>query len=150
MLNLQIHLVSLRRARSDINPLQFPAHDTSGRNRNAGGDPCPSTSINRAATHSEAETSSTQSCRPLSLGVAVSIVVGLANRSHHRETRNRYRLAPSRLPTVLDLENPSRKNRTSARFERNSGSDSQDESREPVVGSPSDSRRTTEIGHLDF
>jgi hypothetical protein len=51
-------------------------------------------------------------------GVAVRILARLAVCPHHREAGDRDRLAPEGLSTFLDLESPSRPNRTAKRFER--------------------------------
>src|ERR1700722_21021147 len=44
------------------------------------------------------------------LGLVVRTLGRLAIRAGHRQTRDRHRLAPQRLPFVLDLEDPARKN----------------------------------------
>ena len=79
-------------------------------------DPCSPPSTRCPATiGQEAET---DSCRQASLGVAVRILAQLAVCPHHRQAGDRDRLAPEGLSTFLDLESPSRPNRTAKRFER--------------------------------
>jgi hypothetical protein len=54
----------------------------------------------------------------------------------HRQAGNRHWLAPQRLSVILDLESSSGPNWTSTGVQRDSATDSQDESRKPLCGAP--------------
>src|SRR5215831_9744403 len=87
-------------------------------------------SIDRAATKPKTKAARPQSRRSLPVGLAVASVVGLAFLLNHREAGNRHRLASSRIPLVLDLEDSSRAIRASSSSEGNSRSDSNNEQSE--------------------
>jgi len=71
------------------------------------------------------------------VGLVVSRVVGLAFRCVDRQAGNRHRLAPSRIPMVLDLEDSSWSVWTPLRSEGNAPSYSNNEPREnPLWGAP--------------
>jgi hypothetical protein len=81
------------------------------------------------------------------MGLVVNLVVRLAFSIAHGQARNSYRLASSRIPVVLDLENSLREVGASSSSETNSRFDSNDQSREPDLGRTSDPQRTHEVGH---
>jgi transposase InsO family protein len=78
------------------------------------------------------------------VGLVVSRVVGLAFRCVDRQAGNRHRLAPSRIPLVLDLEDPSRSSRTTTHLEAYARSHSHHELDERALGSSSNSQRAHE------
>src|SRR5688572_3750000 len=45
-------------------------------------------------------------CRPATLDLVVPSLVSLADGAHHRQTRHRHRLASTRVPSLLDVEEP--------------------------------------------
>src|ERR1700693_628813 len=81
---------------------------------------------------------------PSLLGVVVSILGRLAVCVDHRQTRDGHRLASERLPVVLDLEGPARKNRKARRLARSSGPDPYHEPCQPTLGCAAHPRRITQ------
>ena len=88
------------------------------------------------------ETSEADPCGPVPVGMVGGNSAGLAFRADYRETRDGHRLAPKRLPSLLDVEIPSWPSRSSERAGRNTPTDSQDEPREPAVGRTTHPRGT--------
>jgi hypothetical protein len=81
------------------------------------------------------------------LGMVVRTLGRLAIRAGHRQTRDRHRLAPQRLPFVLDLEGSARKNRKARSLVPGPPVDSNDEPCQPTLGCAAHSRRTAETRH---
>ena len=70
------------------------------------------------STHRHAavcETSEANPCGPVPVGMVGGNLAGLAFRADDRETRNGHRLAPKRLPRLLDVEIPAWPSRSSER-----------------------------------
>src|SRR5262245_7095907 len=88
------------------------------------------------------ETSEADACRSVPVGMVGGNLAGLAFRADYRETRDCHRLAPKRLPPLLDVEIPSWPSRSSERAGRNTPIDSQDEPRESAVGRTTHPRGT--------
>src|SRR5215472_1545219 len=80
------------------------------------------------------QATSPQTRRPLSVGLVVAAVVGMAFCPDHRHAGNRHRLASSRISFVLDLEDSTRKGRTTSSSQTNPRFDSNHEPREPDLG----------------
>jgi len=79
--------------------------------------------------------------------MAVGALGRLANRTGHSPAGNGDRLAPEKLPTVLDLEGAKRQSGPTRRDQRGPRSDSQNEPRESDMGCSADSRRASEARH---
>lgn len=82
------------------------------------------------------ETSEADPCGPVPVGMVGGNLAGLAFRADYRETRDGHRLAPKRLPSLLDVEIPSWPSRSSERAGRNTPTDSQDSRENPLWGAP--------------
>jgi hypothetical protein len=70
------------------------------------------------------------------MGIAVRSVERLAVCSDHRQTEHCHWLAPQQLPSVLDLESPSRPTGPAGGVERNPPFDSEDDRENPFWGAP--------------
>ena len=83
---------------------------------------------------------------PPPVGVAGTGLEQLANRTGHCQTGDRPRLAPPRLPPVLDVEEPP-PDRSADRALRCARADSDDVAGQPALGRSPDPRRVAETGH---
>ena len=85
--------------------------------------------------------------RPDVVGVALAGMARLAFGRSHRQAGNRHRVAPARLSSVLDVEEPT-PHRPPDRSTRRSRPDPRTVHLEPALGCASDSRGTSEVGDL--
>ena len=81
------------------------------------------------------------------MGVALAGMARLALGPSHRQAGDRHRLAPARLSSVLDVEEPT-PHRAPGRATRRSRLDSRDVHRESALGRAADSRGAAEVGNL--
>ena len=100
-------LVSCAHAPPYINHDQLPLPELSQSSRSPSLDHRAAPSARRASANSDDKAAHSSSRGSVPVGLALTTVVGLAFRSPHCQTRNRNRLAPSRIPSVLDLEDSS-------------------------------------------
>jgi hypothetical protein len=84
---------------------------------------------------------------PPPVGMAGTGLEQLANRTCHRQTGDSSRLAPPRLPPVLDVEGPPA-DRSADRALRCARADSDDVAGQPALGRSPDPRRIAETGVL--
>ena len=105
--------------------------------RSSNGDLCPTTP-DRCVAAADSQTE-TETRRSPCLGRSISILVSMAFSALDRETSYCYRLAPSRVPLVLDLEDSTWTPRTSMRSERNTRIDSDFKPRQCGLGSAANS-----------
>jgi len=96
--------------------------------------PRPATPTRRSAALREA--TETGPSGPTPQGLAVQGLEWLAIGPRHGQAGYRDRLAPPRLPVVLDMESSSREEWTATAPQRRSGSDSLEEPGEPLWGAP--------------
>lgn len=104
-----------------------------------------------ATTHSFAafgtQTIETQAHRSNLLDLATIGVDRLEVRTDDRQSGDGCRLAPERLPFVLDMEDTPREARSAQSAARGSRSDSDDEPQQPALGCTAHSPRVAETGH---
>ena len=95
-------------------------------------EPCAPAATRRPATLSKA--AETDARRSTPLGLDLPSLERLAICVGDRQAGDRDRLAPEGLPSVLDMEDPVREAWTAGGTERHSGTDPQNEPREPALG----------------
>src|SRR6516162_6638592 len=93
------------------------------------------------------ETTHVDRCGSISLGAAVPVLEGLAVRPCRRQTRDCDRLAPQGVSVVVDVEGSSWSTRASSGVQTDSTTDSENEPREPALGSTAHPRRTPQTRH---
>ena len=91
-------------------------------------------------------TRSADTSRPSALGLAVAALDRMATGARPRAAGDRRRMAPPRLPPVLDLEEPT-PHRVDRPYRPTSAPDSHDVRRESALGCASDPWRAAEAGH---